>query len=49
MSSCWEHDPGKRPTFSDVVTSLETMIAPLADYIDFTRSYSLKKEANKNN
>ena len=39
MLSCWEQDPDRRPTFSNVVTSVEKIIAPLADYMDFTDYY----------
>ena len=41
MLSCWEQDPDRRPTFSNVVTSVEKIIAPLADYMDFTDYYCL--------
>ena len=43
MLSCWEQDPHQRPTFSNVVVSVEKMMAPLADYMDFTEYYSQAK------
>ena len=50
MLSCWEHDPCKRPNFSDAVISVEKMIAPLANYMDFIEYFSLKEtDENKSN
>ena len=32
----WEEDPDKQPAFSNIVTSVEEIMAPLANYLDFT-------------
>ena len=34
MMFCWESNPEERPTFSDLVQSIEEIMKPLADYID---------------
>ena len=39
MMSCWKYNPGERPTFSDLVQSVEDIMKPLAGYLDFTASY----------
>ena len=36
MMFFWKYNPDERPTFSDLVQSLEDIIKPLANYIDFT-------------
>ena len=36
MISCWKCNPDERPTFSDLVQSVEYIMKPLANYIDFT-------------
>ena len=36
MLSCWNESPSDRPAFRDLVVSLDTIIAPLANYLDFT-------------
>ena len=36
MMSCWKCNPEERPPFSDLVQSVEDIIKPLANYIDFT-------------
>ena len=40
MLSCWHESPGERPVFENLVISVNTIIEPLAGYIDF--SYSIK-------
>ncbi len=45
MLSCWSKSPVKRPLFSEVVSMIESMMAPLANYMDFTVVYSLKAES----
>ena len=34
MKSCWKYNPKERPAFSDLVQSIEDIMAPLADYLD---------------
>lgn len=34
MLSCWHADPDKRPTFSQLITTIVSVLAPLADYMD---------------
>ena len=35
MLSCWFESPIDRPVFSDVAASINTLIEPLAGYLDF--------------
>ena len=34
MLSCWFESPFDRPAFSDVAASINTLIEPLAGYLD---------------
>ena len=36
MLLCWSESPTDRPFFRDLVTSINTLIEPLADYMEFT-------------
>ena len=36
MSDCWVEVPGKRPTFSYLVTTLSTALEGIAGYLEFT-------------
>ena len=36
MLSCWSESPIDRPIFSDLVSSINALIEPLAGYLDFT-------------
>ena len=36
MLSCWDADPEQRPTFAQLVTSITSVLEPLADYLDVT-------------
>ena len=43
MMSCWSESPFDRPVFSDLVSSINILIEPLAGYLDFTQ-INLKKK-----
>ena len=34
MLLCWSESPNDRPVFSDLVTSINASLEPLADYLD---------------
>ena len=34
MLSCWDADPEQRPTFTQLVTTITSVLDPLADYLD---------------
>ena len=36
MLSCWDADPKQRPTFVQLVTTITSVLDPLADYLDVT-------------
>ena len=36
MLSCWDADPEQRPTFAQLVTTITSVLEPLADYLDVT-------------
>ena len=36
MLSCWDIDPEQRPTFTQLVTTITSVLDPLADYLDVT-------------
>ena len=42
MLSCWNQVPEERPSFSQTVELLENMMAPLANYMDFTEFHNQK-------
>ena len=34
MTECWQEEPEKRPTFSEVVTVISTILEGMAGYLD---------------
>ncbi len=36
MLNCWEESPQNRPHFADIVTTIEKMMVPLANYMEFS-------------
>ena len=48
MMLCWSESPIDRPVFSDLVSSIDDLIEPLAGYLDFTQINNtyIKKENN---
>ena len=36
MLSCWDANPEQRPTFAQLVTTITSVLDPLADYLDVT-------------
>ena len=34
MLSCWDVDPEQRPTFAQLLTTITSVLDPLADYLD---------------
>jgi len=36
MLSCWDADPEQRPTFAQLVTTITSVLDPLADYLHVT-------------
>lgn len=48
MQSCWEADPQQRPTFSQLVTRITSVLSLLADYLDVSTfvTEEWEKEAN---
>ena len=36
MLSCWDVDPEQRPTFTQLVATITSVLEPLADYLDVT-------------
>ena len=43
MFSCWNESAEGRPTFVQITDTLEHLIAPLAQYMDFTELYVIMK------
>ena len=48
MMSCWKYNPEKRPMFSDLVQSIEDLMAPLADYLDCKTTFGNSNNDNEN-
>ena len=36
MLTCWDKSPQNRPHFTDIVTTFEKMMVPLANYMEFS-------------
>ena len=33
MTTCWENDPAKRPSFAEIVTHVSTLMLQVVDYL----------------
>ena len=44
MLSCWDVDPEQRPTFAHLVTTITSVLDPLADYLDVTTFVTREEE-----
>ena len=45
MLRCWDADPEQRPTFTQLVTTITSVLDPLADYLDVTTFVTGEQEA----
>ena len=48
MRSCWDADPEQRPTFSQLVATITSVLNPLADYLDVTTFVTEEQEIETN-
>ena len=46
MLQCWNSSPDERPTFSELVVTIENMLTSMANYIDFNQ-FTLEVEEQK--
>ena len=46
MMACWTHLPHERPTFSDLVITVNTLLEKLAGYIDFSHFQTEQQHNN---
>ena len=44
MRSCWDADPKKRPTFSQLVTNITSSLNSLSDYLDVSTFLTEEQE-----
>ena len=47
MLSCWDINPQQRPTFSQLVTTITSVLDPLADYLDVS-TFTEEREIETN-
>ena len=48
MRSCWNIDPQQRPTFSQLVATITSVLNPLADYLDVSTFLTEEQEMETN-
>ena len=46
LLSCWNEQPDQRPSFSDLVITLTSLLEEVAEYMDFTTIATGGKEYN---
>ena len=48
MQSCWDADPQQRPTFSQLVDAITSLLDALADYLDVSTFVTGEQEIEAN-